>query len=163
MFPWREVADFTLDLAGCTANRPLHDRLLLEPSFGSGEFLLAEVERLMTAFQLAGGSGDLSPCIRAAELHSDRFRATERNLEILLSRSNIPKPEATRLLNAWLISGDFLLSPLPGRFNFVAGNPPYMRQVLLRAALMLPQALCHALRQSGPLHSIHRTLTWPAR
>jgi hypothetical protein len=137
VFTRREVVDFMLDLAGYTPDRPLHTMRLLEPSFGSGEFLLAAVKRLLTAFQATGGVGDLRPCIRAVELHNDTFATARRNLDILLLSFDIPKPEATRLLNAWLIPGDFLLSSLPGQFDFVVGNPPYVRQELIPAALML--------------------------
>lgn len=137
IFTRREVVDFMLDLAGYTPDRPLHRMRLLEPSFGGGEFLLAAVERLLKAFQAAGSAGDLSPCIRAVELHRDTFAATKRKLDALLSRCGIAKPEAARLISTWLISGDFLLSPLPGRFDFVVGNPPYVRQELIPAALML--------------------------
>lgn len=137
VFTRREVVDFMLDLAGYMPDRPLHDMRLLEPSFGSGEFLLAAVGRLLTAFQAAGGEGDLSSCIRAVELHRDTFDATKLNLEALLSRFDISKPDAARLVSAWLISGDFLLERLPGRFDFVVGNPPYVRQELIPAALIL--------------------------
>lgn len=137
VFTRREVVDFMLDLAGYTPDRPLHAMRLLEPSFGSGEFLLAAVERLLTAYQAAGSLGDLSPCIRAVELHINTFTATQRKLEKLLSQFGITQSEATRLLNTWLISGDFLLSPLPSHFDFVVGNPPYVRQELIPAALLL--------------------------
>lgn len=137
VFTRREVVDFMLDLAGYTPDRPLHRMRLLEPSFGGGEFLLAAVERLLTAFQTAGSAGDLSPCIRAVELHRDTFEATKLNLEILLSHFGISKPEAARLTSVWLISGDFLLERLPGQFDFVVGNPPYVRQELIPAALIL--------------------------
>jgi hypothetical protein len=82
VFTRREVVDFMLDLAGYTRDRPLHTMRLLEPSFGGGEFLLATVERLIAAFQAAGGAGDLGPCIRAVELHSNTFTATRNKLEI---------------------------------------------------------------------------------
>lgn len=137
VFTRREVVDFMLDLAGYTSNRPLHYMRLLEPSFGGGEFLLAAAQRLLGAFLAAGGVGDLSPCIRAVELHSNTFAATKRDLGMLLSRFGLPKPEVTQLLNAWLISGDFLLTSLPGQFDFVVGNPPYVRQELIPAGLML--------------------------
>lgn len=137
VFTRREVVDFMLDLAGYTPDRPLHTMRLLEPSFGGGEFLLAAVARLLLAYQAAGGVGDLSPCIRAVELHRDTFTATKRLLEILLSQHGIPKPEVDRVLNMWLLSGDFLLSPLPCQFDFVVGNPPYVRQELIPAALLM--------------------------
>jgi len=38
--------------------------------------------------------------------------------------------------DAWLIHGDFLLAQLPGSFDFVVGNPPYVRQELIPAALL---------------------------
>lgn len=137
VFTRREVVDFILDLAGYTPDRPLHNMRLLEPSFGGGEFLLAAVERLLAAFQAAGGVGDLSPCIRAVELHRDTFETTKLDLEALLSHFGIGKPEAARLIAIWLVSGDFLLERLPGQFDFVVGNPPYVRQELIPAALML--------------------------
>lgn len=137
VFTRREVVDFMLDLAGYTPDRPLHNMRLLEPSFGGGEFLLAAVERLLTAFLAAGSEGDLSPCIRAVELHSNTFEATKRSLEILLLRFDISKLEAAGLMSVWLISGDFLLERLPGSFDFVVGNPPYVRQELIPAALIL--------------------------
>jgi hypothetical protein len=137
VFTRREVVDFMLDLAGYTPDRPLHTMRLLEPSFGGGEFLLAAVERLLTAFQATGSAEDLSPCIRAVELHHDTFATTKQILQGLLSRFDIPQSEAEKLLGTWLISGDFLLSPLPNQFDFVVGNPPYVRQELIPAALML--------------------------
>jgi hypothetical protein len=39
VFTRREVADFILDLCDYTADRPLHQRRLLEPSCGHGDFL----------------------------------------------------------------------------------------------------------------------------
>lgn len=137
VFTRREVVDFMLDLAGYTPDRPLHGMRLLEPSFGGGAFLLAAVERLLSAFNAAGGEGDLSPCIRAVELHRDTFGATRRHLEVLLSRFGISNSEVERLISAWLISDDFLLSRLPGRFDVVVGNPPYVRQERIPAALIL--------------------------
>lgn len=49
VFTHREVVDFILDLAGYTPDKPLHEKCLLEPSFGGGDFLLPAVERLLAA------------------------------------------------------------------------------------------------------------------
>jgi type I restriction-modification system DNA methylase subunit len=38
VFTRREVVDFILDLAGYTADKPLHRARLLEPSMGAGRF-----------------------------------------------------------------------------------------------------------------------------
>ena len=51
-----EVVRTILDLAGYTPDQPLHSKRILEPSFGGGDFLLAVVDRLLSAFGLSGGT-----------------------------------------------------------------------------------------------------------
>jgi hypothetical protein len=133
----REVVLFMLDLAGYEQDRPLHRLRLLEPAFGGGEFLLAAVRRLLSAAQSFAPQADLADCIRAVELHKSTFEATRAKLAALLCEHGFGPSEQTRLLSAWLVSGDFLLHPMPGRFDFVVGNPPYVRQELIPAALLL--------------------------
>lgn len=136
IFTRREVVDFMLDLAGYTADKPLHRLRLLEPSFGGGEFALAAIERLMSASIAAGALDDLAPCIRAVELHTETFIATRERVRGFLIRAGLAANEANRLLSAWLLHGDFLLAPLDGPFDFVVGNPPYVRQELIPSALL---------------------------
>ena len=136
IFTRREVVDFMLDLAGYTENRPLHYMRLLEPSFGGGEFLLAAVGRLISAFKSAGGAADLSDCIRAVELHGRTYSETRAKVIGLLERSGTEPGESRRVVDSWLVHGDFLLSDLPGKFDFVVGNPPYVRQELIPAPLL---------------------------
>lgn len=132
----REVVEFMLDLVGYTHDQPLYRRKLLEPSFGGGEFLLAAVRRLMSSVQSAQHSGDLADCIRAVELHHDTFDRTKAKLSALLSGFGLEAAECARLTSAWLVCADFLLSPMPGGFDVVVGNPPYVRQELIPAALL---------------------------
>ena len=47
IFTRREVVDFILDLVGYTNDQPLHEKRILEPSFGGGDFLLPIIERLL--------------------------------------------------------------------------------------------------------------------
>lgn len=131
-----EVVEFMLDLAGYTACRPLHHMRLLEPSFGGGEFLLAAAARLLAAFKAAGGVDDLANCIRAVELHGNTYTETRAKVLGLFERSGISLKESLRVVNIWLLHGDFLLSELPGKFDFVVGNPPYVRQELIPAPLL---------------------------
>lgn len=126
-----EVVAFMLDLAGYTACQPLHRMRLLEPSFGGGVFVLAAVGRLLRAFKAAGGGADLADCIRAVELHRSTFHATRQKIDALLLAHGLADAERARLLSAWLVPGDFLLHPLPGRFDVVVGNPPYVRKKLI--------------------------------
>ena len=132
----REVVEFMLDLAGYEPSLPLHNMRLLEPSFGGGEFLLAAIKRLMSAFKATNSQADLANCIRAVELHRSTFSATKEKINALLSEYGLHESERSRLTSAWLISGDFLLHPMPGRFDFVVGNPPYVRQEMIPLALL---------------------------
>jgi len=132
----REVVEFMLDLAGYEPSQPLHRMRLLEPSFGGGEFLLAAIRRLMSAFKASGSQSDLANCIRAVELHQSTFNATKEKIDSLLSEHELGEAERSRLISVWLKSGDFLLHPMQGRFDFVVGNPPYVRQEMIPPALL---------------------------
>ena len=132
----REVVEFMLDLAGYEPSQPLHCMRLLEPSFGGGEFLLAAINRLMSAFREAGGQSDLVDCIRAVELHRSTFNATKEKVNSLLREHGLDDSDRARLISAWLTAGDFLLHPMQGRFDFVVGNPPYLRQEMIPPALL---------------------------
>jgi hypothetical protein len=140
VFTRREVVDFILDLAGYTSDKPLHEMRLLEPSFGGGDFLLPAVERLLAAWRIHGDGGSifdaLKDSIRAIELHRDTFQITRRALLEYLKACEIGALTANQLADAWLVQGDFLLAPLASQFDFVVGNPPYVRQELIPEALM---------------------------
>lgn len=67
---------------------------LLEPSLGSGDFVLPAVERLLAAAQREPGGlcfERLAPAIRGIELHRQTFARTHQ-----------------ALLDVWLRQGDFL-------------------------------------------------------
>ncbi len=140
VFTRREVVDFILDLAGYTPDQTLHEMRLLEPSFGGGDFLLPAVERLLAAWRIYGDGclmfDALKDAIRAVELHRDTFQATRRALVEYLMASDVGAQTANRLADFWLVQGDFLLEPLEGQFDYVVGNPPYVRQELIPEALM---------------------------
>src|SRR5690606_25317327 len=93
VFTRREVVDFILDLAGYTANPPLHEKRVLEPSFGAGDFLLPIIERLLSAWRAARPKGsafeELGNAIRAVELHHDTFRNTYSAVVELLTREGM--------------------------------------------------------------------------
>ncbi|MBK1648885.1 Eco57I restriction-modification methylase domain-containing protein [Rhabdochromatium marinum] len=140
VFTRPEVVHFILDLIGYTKDQPLHKRRLLEPSFGGGDFLLPIIERLLSAWRAArpGGSAldDLGNAIHAIELRHDSFHDTQAAVIALLEREGMARKTATTLAGRWLSQGDFLLEPLGGAFDFVAGNPPYVRQELIPDLLL---------------------------
>lgn len=141
IFTRPEVVEAILDLSGYSSARPLHSKRFLEPSFGAGDFLLPAVQRLLTAFFREGGTPEsavtgLQDAIRAVELHQHTFEQTSRRLRDLLAQWGLPRQDADILCSAWLVNDDFLLTRLDGRFDFVVGNPPYVRQERIPAALL---------------------------
>jgi hypothetical protein len=140
IFTRREVVDFILDLSGYTVGNALSKKRMLEPSFGNGDFLFPIVERLLTSWKEEGCAGDafadISNCIRAVELHRSTYAATRARLIDHLAVQDISAAKAVKLADAWLIQGDFLLAPLDGNFDFVIGNPPYVRQELIPDRLL---------------------------
>ncbi|MGE0531943.1 MAG: Eco57I restriction-modification methylase domain-containing protein [Hyphomonadaceae bacterium] len=145
VFTRREVVDFILDLVGYTADRPLHEARLLEPSFGDGDFLLPVIERLLQSHRAHAQAGsltaDLRNAIRGVELHTHTFLATRLRVIALLRDNGLTVRDAGVLADAWLTPGDFLLADLPHDFTHVIGNPPYIRQE------MIPQVLIDEYRR----------------
>ncbi|WP_305823714.1 Eco57I restriction-modification methylase domain-containing protein [Massilia brevitalea] len=129
-----------LDLIGYTADQPLYECTLLEPSFGRGDFFLPAIERLLQsrAEAVAAGKavGSIAECMRGVELHQGSFDTTRGLVIDKLIGAGLAAEEAQQIAQTWLVHGDFLLSPLPRAFDFVVGNPPYVRQELIPAPLL---------------------------
>lgn len=140
IFTKRAVVDFVLDLAGFTVDRPLTTLRLLEPSFGDGDFLIPALERLLYAWDITprdkAAFHSLRNSVRAVELHTVTFERTRIKVSTLLKNHGFSDRETQELTDNWLIHGDFLLVPLEGDFDFVVGNPPYVRQELIPDALL---------------------------
>jgi len=139
VFTRREVVDFILDLAGYIPTRELHKKRLLEPSVGHGEFLLAAIERLIASWQTHAPEEPaitLANCIRAVELHRTSFEETRTRVLSLLGECGVFGHAATQLVRSWLMPGDFLLTHFPENFDYVVGNPPYVRHELIPDALI---------------------------
>lgn len=139
IFTRPEVVQFMLDLIGYRADQPLDQVRLLEPSVGQGDFLLPAIDRLMAAWHAGPNQGDLSvlpAALRGVELHQATFALTKSRVRDRLLHHGIPATAAGHLADTWLVPGDFLLVDLPGSFQMVVGNPPYVRQERIPDALM---------------------------
>ena len=142
VFTRREVVDFILDLAGYTADKPLHKARLLEPSMGQGDFLTPVIERLLSAYSRVpakyrrGIVEDLGDCITAIELHQVSYDQTCELVRQALRSHGISARDAKALYKRWLHQGDFLLMHLEQVFTHTIGNPPYVRQELIPDALV---------------------------
>lgn len=136
-----EVVDFILDLVEYTTKRPLYSQRILEPSFGDGDFLLPLVDRLLSSWrgrqrETQSVIEELGGTIRAVELHKDTFESTRKAVIRRLKDEGLSDSSATELADHWLIQGDFLLEELDNQFDYIVGNPPYVRQELIPSQLL---------------------------
>lgn len=137
IFTKAEVVAFILDLVGYTSDQDLSARRILEPSFGGGGFLLEIVSRLLSSAKANGKPADqLVDCIRGVEIHRDTFQSTRGSVLQRLQDHGVKDAAAAKLVDAWLLPGDFLLAPIDGRFDVVVGNPPYLRQEMIAPPLI---------------------------
>ncbi|WP_233216447.1 Eco57I restriction-modification methylase domain-containing protein [Blastopirellula marina] len=132
------IVDFILDLTGYQEADRLFEKRFLEPSFGHGSFLLPALRRLLSSWQQSGTSdpGSLESSVFAIELHQDSYEKTRSAVMALLGEFGLARRVAVRLVDHWLVQGDFLLKRIPGQFDFVVGNPPYVRIERIPQTLM---------------------------
>ena len=136
-----EVVDFILDLVGYIANKPLHTQRILEPSFGAGDFLLPIIDRLLTSWYKHAEKTspileELGKAICAVELHEETFDTTRHAVIAKIESTGITTSTASSLADQWLVKGDFLQKKQTDLFDYVVGNPPYVRQELIPAPLL---------------------------
>ena len=106
------------------------------------DFLLPIIDRLVAAWRRSQPGKDnivvaLGDALRAVELHLATFTATRHKVIEHLTDKGIDPASAASLASGWLRQGDFLLEPFAQRFDFIVGNPPYVRQECIPAPLLL--------------------------
>ncbi len=134
-----EVVHFILDLIDYKPSGPLRSKRILEPAFGGGDFLFPIIDRLIDSLQLEGQGlsyESIANCIFGIEIHQRTFIKTKRKVIAHLVERGFDENTAHLLADAWLKQGDFLLEPLESNFDFITGNPPYVRQELIPAPLL---------------------------
>jgi adenine-specific DNA-methyltransferase len=130
VFTRRWVVEVLLDLAEYTVDRPLYDMHLVEPSCGSGAFLIPAVDRLL---QSLGNerveAARITDAIAAWDIQLANVRHCRAAVEDRLLAAGFPEADATALATSWVRNGDYLLSdPNIRRIaDVVIGNPPYIR------------------------------------
>ncbi len=132
VFTKPEIVRLILDLAGYTSDRSLLDFTLLEPSCGDGAFLLEVIDRLVAAVGLATTPIDwndtrFDAALRAVDISLANVLSARVQAQGWLTDRGCGEDRASRLADTWIVQSDFLLSEFEGRFDFVVGNPPYVR------------------------------------
>jgi hypothetical protein len=138
VFTRRWVVDLILDLVGYTADRDLAGRRLVEPSCGTGAFLVPVVDRLIASCQQHGrdllATGD---AIRAFDLLQANAERARKAVALRLEEAGVARVDSERLAATWVRTGDFLLQDHePGVADYVVGNPPYIRLEAVPAQVM---------------------------
>lgn len=130
------IVDTLLDLTGYTVDQDLGALTLVEPSAGSGAFMLPVVRRLLDSAQLhKRAPKTLVDSLRVWELKPAHALACRAALISELLARKIDAATAKYLAARWVVESDFLLPDRKPsavaknglRADVVIGNPPYIR------------------------------------
>ncbi len=129
VFTRRWVVEFILDLVGYDPAADLAAMTIIEPSCGTGAFLLPIVERLIASCeQRARSIVEAADAVTAFDLLPTNAKVAREAVLALLVQHGVQQDAAERLVNRWVRAGDFLLAAHPADCaDFVVGNPPYIR------------------------------------
>ncbi len=129
VFTRRWVVDLVLDLVGYTPDRDLGNQVVIEPSCGTGAFLLPIAERLIESATDHGQElRSLGPAIRAFDLLEANAQRARKAVALLLHEHGLDEDEAESMAGEWVTTGDFLLNGHDSACaDYVVGNPPYIR------------------------------------
>lgn len=153
IFTKKWVVDSMLDLIGYTSDRDLSQFRIVEPSIGSGAFIVPIIERLLVS-------------ARKYEVHLEGLRGSIFGMDIQADHVETCRAEAVNLLQkygfeenvdslveSWIQTGDFLLDEIPGNVDFVVGNPPYIRSEDLDKSLdQLYRKRWHTMRGRSDIY-----------
>lgn len=155
VFTRRWVVELILDLVGYTADRDLGRQVLVEPSCGTGAFLVPLAERLIESAASHGYDiRSLGPAIRAFDLLEANAQRARKAVAQLLIEHGLEGDEAEAMAGAWVTTSDFLLSPhVPSSADYVVGNPPYIRlENIPRPTMEAYRRICPTMRGRADIY-----------
>jgi len=128
VFTRRWVVELILDLVGYKTDCDLGGKVILEPSCGTGAFLLPIVERLLESAKMNGRAlAALGPAVRAFDLLEANAQVARKSVAQMLEEAGSDELTASELAAQWISTGDFLLADSVAGADYVVGNPPYIR------------------------------------
>lgn len=128
VFTRRWVVETLLDLVGYQTDLDLGGKVLVEPSVGSGAFLVPAVERLAVSALKHGRALDsLGKAIRGFDLLPESVKHCQVRIVEVLKSHGMESESARTLAEGWVTTADFLLTDEVPSADFVVGNPPYIR------------------------------------
>ena len=116
-----------LDLVGYTPDKDLSKFKILEPSFGCGDFLTEIARRISQSAERYNfnASEIVSRNLYGCEIDADKYNISVNNI-----KNEIPGFSPENLRNE-----DFLFTKWDCDFDFIVGNPPYIRYENIPAEL----------------------------
>lgn len=129
VFTRQWVVEFILDLVGYVPERDLAAMTIVEPSCGTGAFLLPIIDRLVESCGRHGRDVCAqADAVRAFDLLSANAERANKAVVGRLLDAGIASDQAEAVADRWVRVDDFLLSTAVGdQADFVVGNPPYIR------------------------------------
>ncbi|WP_244963377.1 Eco57I restriction-modification methylase domain-containing protein [Actinomyces trachealis] len=128
VFTRQWVVETMLDLIGYTPDRDLARTRLIEPSIGSGAFIVPVIKRLLASAALHDATLEgLRNSVFGMDLQPTHVAMCRSKAIAMLLEHGFDECAAESLAMSWLHEGDFLLDDVPGDADFVIGNPPYIR------------------------------------
>lgn len=123
------VVNLILDLGGYTDDKDLSQLVLVEPSAGTGSFLVEVVRRLIDSCQRYDRSVEAcAGSIIAYELDAVAADICRSKILAVLCEKGVDEGVAQRVAAGWVTTGDYLLDqPKLARADVIVGNPPYIR------------------------------------
>lgn len=155
VFTRRWVADLILDLVGYTPDRDLGVQVVIEPSCGTGAFLVPIVERLIESASCHGRDlRSLGSTIRAFDLLDANAQRARKAAESLLIEHGLNEEESASIAREWVTTGDFLLQNHDSASaDYVVGNPPYIRlENVPRPTMEAYRRVCPTMRGRADIY-----------
>ena len=123
------VVSFMLDLIGYTPDKDLSQFRILEPSFGHGDFLSEIIRRIILSSERFGfNPADIANRnVYGCEIDTEKFTRV-----IDMIRKSMPGFNPVNFKNE-----DFLFTEWNTDFDFIIGNPPYIRYENIPRALRI--------------------------
>lgn len=155
VFTRRWVVELILDLVGYTADRDLGRQVLVEPSCGTGAFLVPVAERLIESASSHGHDlRSLGPAIRAFDLLEANAQRARKAVAQLLVEHGLDGDEAEVMAGEWVTTSDFLLyAHESASADYVVGNPPYIRlENVPRRTMDAYRRICPTMRGRADIY-----------
>jgi adenine-specific DNA-methyltransferase len=123
------VVEFILDLCGYTEDRNLASLVAVEPSCGSGAFLVPMVKRLSASLRRHHQTlDDAIEAISAFDLLPRNAHRARESIVAALVSEGWPRAKSKQMATLWVSTADYILTEhQPSSVDFVIGNPPYIR------------------------------------